>query len=101
MSGVIIGDIIGLRFELNNHRNKEFLFFTEKCFVTDDSIIAIANTQAITGAGAEAYYGIPYNIRNRALTYLDKDLRFIYDERVIFINKHLGKLDLHNKTKGK
>jgi ADP-ribosyl-[dinitrogen reductase] hydrolase len=35
---------------------------------------------AITGAIAQAYYGIPENIRNVALTYLNPDLRAIVDE---------------------
>lgn len=35
---------------------------------------------AITGAIAQAHYGIPAEIRDKALTYLDKDLRRIYDE---------------------
>ena len=36
MLGAIIGDIVGSRFEWDNNRNKEFEFFTDKCFVTDD-----------------------------------------------------------------
>ena len=35
---------------------------------------------AITGAIAEAYYGIPGAIRTQALSYLDDRLRPIYDE---------------------
>jgi ADP-ribosylglycohydrolase len=35
---------------------------------------------AITGAIAEAYYGVPDDIRDKALTYLDDELRSIYDE---------------------
>ncbi|HOT22792.1 MAG TPA: ADP-ribosylglycohydrolase, partial [Sedimentibacter sp.] len=34
MIGAIIGDIVGSRFEFNNHRNKEFELFTDKCNVT-------------------------------------------------------------------
>ena len=34
---------------------------------------------AITGGVAEAYYGIPQDIREKALTYLDKRLRTIFD----------------------
>lgn len=37
MIGVIIGDIVGSRFEFNNHRNKVFELFSKDCFVTDDS----------------------------------------------------------------
>lgn len=39
MIGAIIGDIVGSRFEFNNHRSKEFELFTDECQVTDDSIM--------------------------------------------------------------
>ena len=42
MIGAIIGDIVGSRFEFNNHRSKEFELFTEECKVTDDSIMTLA-----------------------------------------------------------
>jgi ADP-ribosylglycohydrolase len=35
---------------------------------------------AITGSIAEAYYGVPKEIIVKALTYLDNELRSIYDE---------------------
>ena len=35
---------------------------------------------AITGSIAEAYYGVPEDIKEKALTYLDEELRSIYDE---------------------
>lgn len=35
---------------------------------------------AITGSIAEAYYGVPEDIKEKVLTYLDADLRLIYDE---------------------
>ena len=47
MLGAIIGDIVGSRFEWNNHRDKEFEFLTYKCFPTDDSIMSLAIAQAI------------------------------------------------------
>ena len=47
MLGAIIGDIVGSRFEWNNHRDKEFEFLTYKCFPTDDSIMSLAVAQAI------------------------------------------------------
>lgn len=40
---------------------------------------------AITGAIAEAYYGVPEILRKKALTYLDDELRAIYDEWCEFI----------------
>ena len=51
MIGAIIGDIVGSRFEFNNHRNKEFELFTDKCNVTDDSIMTIAVAKAIMETG--------------------------------------------------
>ncbi len=47
MIGAIIGDIVGSRFEWDNHRSKEFDFLTEKCFFTDDSVMSLALAQAI------------------------------------------------------
>ena len=47
MIGAIISDIVGSRFEFNNHRSKEFELFTDDCEVTDDSIMTIAVAKAI------------------------------------------------------
>lgn len=47
MLGAIIGDIVGSRFEWNNHRSKSFEFLTYKCFPTDDSIMSLAVSKAI------------------------------------------------------
>lgn len=46
MLGAIIGDIVGSRFEWNNYKAKDFEFFSDKCFPTDDSIMTIAIAQA-------------------------------------------------------
>lgn len=51
MLGAIIGDIVGSRFEFNNHRSKVFELFTEDCRVTDDSIMTLAVAKAIMAAG--------------------------------------------------
>jgi len=50
MLGAIIGDIIGSRFEFNNHRSKDFELFSEGCSVTDDSIMTLAVAKAIMEA---------------------------------------------------
>ena len=47
MLGAIIGDIVGSRFEFNNHRSKDFELFAEGCFTTDDSIMTLAVAKAI------------------------------------------------------
>jgi len=49
--GAIIGDIVGSRFEFNNHRNKDFELFTKDCQVTDDSIMTLAVAKALMEAG--------------------------------------------------
>lgn len=56
MLGAIIGDIVGSRFEFNNHRSKEFDLFGKDCFVTDDSIMTLAVAQAIMETTQEAAY---------------------------------------------
>lgn len=50
MIGAIIGDIVGSRFEFNNHRDKDFELFTDECNVTDDSIMTLAVAKAIMEA---------------------------------------------------
>jgi type I restriction enzyme M protein len=47
MLGAIIGDIVGSRFEFQNHRSKDFDLFGEGCFATDDSIMTLATAKAI------------------------------------------------------
>src|SRR5690625_7952077 len=53
MIGAIIGDIVGSRFEFNNHKSKEFEFFTVLCKVTDGSIMTLAIAKAIMEARKE------------------------------------------------
>lgn len=50
MIGAIIGDVVGSRFEFNNHRDKDFELFTEDCQATDDSIMTLAVAKAIMEA---------------------------------------------------
>lgn len=50
MIGAIIGDIVGSRFEFNNHRSKKFELFTDDCQVTDDSIMTLSVAKAIMEA---------------------------------------------------
>ena len=47
MYGAIIGDIVGSRFEFNNIRSKDFEFFHEDCYFTDDSVMTIAVAKAL------------------------------------------------------
>lgn len=41
MLGAIIGDIVGSRFEWDNYKAKDFEFFTNDCFFTDDSVMSL------------------------------------------------------------
>ncbi len=38
MLGAVVGDVIGSRFEWNNHKSKDFQLFTEDCHLTDDKL---------------------------------------------------------------
>lgn len=42
MLGAIYGDIIGSRFEVQNHKSKEFTLITDESSFTDDSVMTIA-----------------------------------------------------------
>ena len=42
MIGAIIGDIVGSRFEFNNHRSTDFELFHPNCTFTDDTICTVA-----------------------------------------------------------
>lgn len=48
MTGAIIGDIVGSRFEFNNHRSKDFELFTSDCFFTDDTVMTLAVAKALS-----------------------------------------------------
>ena len=52
MLGAIVGDIVGSRFEWANIHTKEFELFTDKCFVTDDSVMTLAVGEAIMDSEA-------------------------------------------------
>ena len=47
MLGAVIGDIVGSRFEWNNHKSKDFELLTPQCRVTDDSVMTLAIAQAV------------------------------------------------------
>ena len=47
MIGAILGDVVGSRFEWNNHRSKDFELFHPECRCTDDSILSIAVMKAL------------------------------------------------------
>ena len=47
MIGAIIGDIVGSRFEFDNHLSREFEFFHPSCEFTDDTVMTCAVAQAL------------------------------------------------------
>lgn len=53
MIGAIIGDIVGSRFEWDNHRSKDFELFTYECFFTDDSVMSLAVCDALMRCKAD------------------------------------------------
>lgn len=65
MLGAIIGDIVGSRFEFNNHRSKDFDLFTRACEVTDDSIMTLAVAKAIMEAGQAGCFPLDNGLGNR------------------------------------
>ena len=79
MIGAIIGDIVGSRFEFNNHRSKEFDLFTKECRVTDDSIMTLAVAKALMEVGRytqPANDGADYErdekLENMAIAYMQE-----------------------------
>ena len=55
MYGAIIGDIVGSRFERNNHKSKDFELFTDECFFTDDTVMTVAIAKALTESKENNY----------------------------------------------
>ncbi len=51
--GAIVGDIVGSKYEFNNHRSKDFELFSDGCFATDDSIMTIAVMRALMDADGD------------------------------------------------
>ena len=54
MIGAIIGDIVGSRFEFQNHLSKEFEFLSPGCEFTDDTVMTCAVAQALMRATVTA-----------------------------------------------
>ena len=48
MIGAIIGDIVGSRFEFDNHKSKQFELFDFACDFTDDTVMTLAVAKAFT-----------------------------------------------------
>ena len=48
MTGAIIGDVVGSRFEFDNYKSKNFEMFHTECDFTDDSVMTLAIAKALT-----------------------------------------------------
>lgn len=48
MTGAIIGDVVGSRFEFDNYKSKDFEMFDTECDFTDDSVMTLAVAKALT-----------------------------------------------------
>ena len=62
MIGAIIGDIVGSRFEFNNHRSKDFELFTPGCFFTDDTVMTLAVANALMDFRDKRYECLPEKV---------------------------------------
>ena len=53
MLGAMIGDIAGSRFEWENHKSKDFVFFMPPCRFTDDSVMTAAVAEALMNSAPD------------------------------------------------
>ena len=53
--GAIIGDIVGSKYEFDNIRTKDFLFFENDMFFTDDTVMSIAVFEALKNTRENNY----------------------------------------------
>ena len=51
MLGAIVGDIVGSVYEWHNIHTKNFPFFREDCFFTDDTVMTCAVAEAVMNGG--------------------------------------------------
>ncbi|MCR3923084.1 MAG: ADP-ribosylglycohydrolase family protein [Firmicutes bacterium] len=82
MLGAIIGDIVGSRFEFNNHRYKEFELFSKECQATDDSIMTLAVAKAIM---------IATSSKNPCLHGYDRDYYALVESMVVKYMQEIGR----------
>ncbi|UOO38516.1 ADP-ribosylglycohydrolase family protein [Oscillospiraceae bacterium CM] len=79
MIGAIIGDIVGSRFEFNNHKSKDFELFADGCRPTDDTVMTLAVAKSLmvtehikeTADNLEGDYGGAQTLlKNVSVTYM-------------------------------
>ncbi len=64
MIGAIVGDIVGSRFEFDNHRSKVFDLFSQTCKVTDDTLMTLAVAKALMDTETQLGYPSADNLEN-------------------------------------
>ena len=67
MIGVIIGDIVGSKYEFNNIKTKDFKFFDKDCEFTDDSVMTLAICKAFLDVDGD--YS---NLSEKTIYYMQK-----------------------------
>ena len=83
MLGAMIGDIVGSKYEFNNTFDYDFELFGGGCDFTDDTISHGGDSDtigAIVGSIAEARFGIPQEMKEKALNYLPDDMKDIWKQ---------------------
>src|SRR5687768_15336078 len=56
MLGAIVGDIVGSRYEHDEHKSKDFPLIEESCFFTDDTVCTAAVADCLLNNGDPAVY---------------------------------------------
>lgn len=79
MLGAIIGDIVGSRFEFNNHRSTKFELFHPACTFTDDTICTVAVADWLMNGG-NLVIKMRYWCRKYPSSYGGMFQRWIHDE---------------------
>lgn len=82
MIGAMIGDIVGSRFEFNNHKSKDFELFTEDCKVTDDSIMSLAVAKAIMEAE---------KVKKSSIAEYDNDYYLVIENMTVKYMQEIGR----------
>ncbi len=87
MLGAIIGDIIGSRFEVFNHKSKEFELFTDDCRVTDDSIMTFAVAKALMNTDKAA--------KERGINLLNDEYLLLLKKNAVHCMQMIGRKYRH------
>lgn len=80
MLGAIIGDIVGSRFEFNNHRSTEFELFHPACTFTDDTICTVAVADWLMDPSSFLVEKMRYWCRKYPSSYGGMFQRWIHDD---------------------